>query len=98
MGILCRLQRLPSCACGANAFYTASIICYILKEHGCVSILNNLGIFLEGVDSKVKEVAFIVEEDGSGCFLVVAAIARVEYLYADFSVLIGMPGGNCISE
>lgn len=68
-----------------------------MEQHGGVAILNDLSVLLERVDAEVNERPIIVEEDGCGGFLIIAAIARVEDLDANLAVLVGVAWGNGVS-
>lgn len=61
---------------------------YVLEKHCCVTVLDDFCVFLKGIGSKFEKVAFVVEKDGCGCFLVISSIAGVKDLDSDFSVLI----------
>jgi len=63
-----------------------------LEEICCAPVLDDLGVFLNRVHSKIEKFLFVGEEDGSGGLLVVTAVAGVEDLYPKFSLLVGLFG------
>lgn len=70
---------------------------YILEEQGNVTIFNNLSILLKRIDSKLKEIAFIIEENGGGGFLIITAITGIKDLDSYFAILIKVFGSDCVS-
>jgi hypothetical protein len=47
--------------------------------------------------SEIDKIASIIEEDGSGCFLIITSITGIENLNSNFSILIGMLWRYCIA-
>jgi hypothetical protein len=47
---------------------------------------------------EIDKIAVVIEENGGGGFLVIATIAGIEHLYSDFAILVGVPGGYCVTE
>ncbi len=70
---------------------------YILEKHGSVTIFNDFSILLKCIDSKLKEIAFIIEENGGGGFLIITTITWIKDLDSYFAILIKMFRSNCIS-
>jgi hypothetical protein len=68
-----------------------------LEEEGCVAVLNDFSIFLQRIVPKINKVAVVIEEDGGGRFLVIAAIAGIEHFDSNFAILIGMPWRDRVS-
>jgi predicted ATP-binding protein involved in virulence len=62
-----------------------------LEEEGCMTILNDFSIFLQRIVTKINKISIVIEEDGSGRFLVIAAIAGIEHFNSNFAILIRMP-------
>jgi hypothetical protein len=70
---------------------------YILEEQGSVTILNDLSILLKRIDSKLKEIAFIIEENGGGGFLIITTITGIKNLDSYFAILIKVFRSDCVS-
>ena len=53
-----------------------------MKEKSFIAILNNFCIALEGINTKIHELAIVIEEDGGRSFLIIASVARIKDLYS----------------
>lgn len=67
---------------------------YVLEEEGGLAVVEHLGVAVEGVAAELEEVAVVVEEDAGGRLLVVALVARVEYLDAVLPVRLRLTRRN----
>jgi hypothetical protein len=68
---------------------------YVLEEVGRPAVLHDLCVFLDGIHSELQELLLVREENGSGCLLVVTAVAGIEDLNPKFALLVGLPGSDC---
>ena len=69
-----------------------------MKKHCSISIFNDLSVFLQCIDAKINEFALIIEEYGCRGFLVIASVAGIKNLDADFSILVWMSWSDSVSE
>jgi hypothetical protein len=67
---------------------------YVLKQIGRSPILHYFGVLLHCIHSEVQKLLLVVEENCSGGFLVVAPVAGVEDLDAEFALLVGELGSD----
>ena len=69
-----------------------------MEEIGGSSVLYNLCVFLDCVDSEIKKLFIVVKEYGGWCFLIITTITRIKDLDSYFSLLIGEFGSDCKTE
>lgn len=70
----------------------------VLEQQGCLSVLDQLRVFLQGVAPELQELLVVVEQDRRGGLLVVAVIARVEHLDPDLALLVEVSGRDGVAR
>jgi hypothetical protein len=68
-----------------------------LEKQGSAFLLENFGVADQSVGAELQELSGVAEEDGSGGLLVVAAVAGVEHLDAQLSVLVWLLRRNRVT-